>query len=378
MRHVAIAVTVGMSVLLSSCALLFPDKGPKPKELVKVKPVIAGKVVWSADTSDVGFPLSVAVNGNTFTVAASDGTVTALDATKGRQLWRASAGAPLSAGVGSDGKTAAVVTREGQVVALDAAAGAGRVLWSQPAGTRVVTSPLVAGERVFVVGIDRSVTAFDAQNGARLWSIKRPGEALTLAQAGVASAFKNTLLVSQGAKLASLDPANGAVRWELAVATPRGSNEIERLADLVGPSVRTGDVVCARAFQSAVACVDAERGALLWTRNFGGRGGLAADEQFVYAADAADRITAWNATSGEVAWSSDAYLHRKLTTPFSLGPVIVFGDYEGNLLFLSADRGEALLVLPTNDEPMAAAPVVSGTTVLIVTRDGGLYALRPE
>jgi len=34
--------------------------------------------------------------------------------------------------------------------------------------------------------------------------------------------------------------------------------------------------------------------------------------------------------------------------------------------------------LPTDGAPMAAAPVVSGTTVLIVTRDGGLFALRPE
>lgn len=375
MRRVAVVAATCVSVLLSSCGLIFPDKSkPEPKELVPVKPTIAGRVVWTASTADVEFPLSVAVNGSTFTVGASDGSVIALDAAKGLEIWRASAKSALSAGVGSDGKFAAVVTRDGQVVVFEN----GRELWRQPAGARVVTAPLVAGERVFLVGLDRSVTAFDALNGARLWSVQRPGDPLTLAQAGVAMAFKNTLLVSQGARLAALDPANGELRWDVALATPRGANEIERLADLVGPAVRVGDVVCARAYQASVGCINAETGQLLWAKNFGGRGGLAADERYVYAADAADRITAWKADTGEVAWTTDAYLHRELTTPFSLGPVLVFGDFDGQLHFLAADHGVAQLILPTDGAPMAAAPVVSGTTVLIVTRDGGLFALRPE
>ena len=375
MRRAAIGVVASLSVLLSSCALFFPDKNEiEPKALVPVKPTIAGRVMWSSSTDDVKFPLSVAVNGNTFTVGASDGTLTALDAAKGRVLWQASTKASLSAGVGSDGKFAAVVTRDGEIVVFEG----GRELWRQQSTARVITAPLVAGERVFVVGLDRSVTAFDASNGARLWSVQRPGDPLTLAQAGVAMAFKNTLLVSQGPRLVALEPANGSTLWEVSLATPRGSNEIERLSDLVGPAVRAGDVVCIRAYQASVGCVNAETGQLLWSKTLGGRGGLAADAQYVYAADAADRVTAWKADTGEVAWTTDAYLYRQLTTPFSLGPVLVFGDFEGQLHFLSADRGVAQLSLPTDGAPMAAAPVVSGTTVLIVTREGGLFALRPE
>ena len=374
MRRIAVVAAACLSLLLTSCGLFSSDNKPEPKELVPVKPTIAGKVVWTSSTAEVEFPLSVAVNGSTFTVGASDGSLMALDAAKGRVLWRADAQATLSAGVGSDGRFAAVVTTEGQIVVFEG----GRERWRQPAGTRVITAPLVAGERVFVLGLDRSVTAYDALNGARLWSVQRPGDALTLAQAGVAMAFKNTLLVSQGARLVSLDPSNGALRWEVALATPRGANEIERLADLVGPAVRVGDVVCARAYQASVGCVNAETGQLLWTKALGGRGGLGADAHFVYAADAADRITAWKADTGEVAWTSDAYLYRQLTTPFSLGPVLVFGDFEGQLHFLSSDHGVAQLIVPTDGAPMAAAPVVTGTTVLIVTRDGGLFALRPE
>ena len=62
---------------------------------------------------------------------------------------------------------------------------------------------------------------------------RRPGDPLTLAQGGVIAAFKDTLLVGQGPRLAGLDPNDGDVRWEVAVGTPRGTNEVERLADLV-------------------------------------------------------------------------------------------------------------------------------------------------
>jgi hypothetical protein len=37
-----------------------------------------------------------------------------------------------------------------------------------------------------------------------------------------------------------------------------------------------------------------------------------------------------------------------------------------------------LLRVNTDGSPIATAPVVSGATLLVVTRNGGLFALRPE
>src|SRR3712207_7018923 len=48
--------------------------------------------------------------------------------------------------------------------------------------------------------------------------------------------------------------------------SPRGTNDIERLVDLVGRTSRVGNSVCARAFQAAVGCVDAARGTVLWSK----------------------------------------------------------------------------------------------------------------
>ena len=357
-------------MVLAGCAT---DK-PAPKPLEPLTPQIAGRMVWSQRVDGVTFPLAVAVNGTVFTVAGDGGSVVALDAPTGRELWRADVGTRLSAGVGSDGRFAAVVTRGTELVVIDA----GRIVWRKELGVRVSNSPLVAGERVFVLAVDRSVQAFDVLDGRRLWTSKRPGDPLTLSQSGALLAFKDTLLVGQGPRLAGLDPLRGSVRWETPVATPRGTNEVERLADLVGPAARVGNIVCARAFQSAVGCVDAERGAVSWSKNVGGVNGIAADEQFVFGADASDRLTAWRLANGEIAWNSDGLLYRGLSAPLSVGKTLVYGDAEGTVHWLSRDKGEPLLRLSTDGSPVVAAPALSGTTMLVATRSGGLFAFRPE
>lgn len=370
LRTLGLALCAGAA--LAGCAL-GPDR-PKPKPLLDYTPRIAGKVVWQQRVDGVAFPLSVAVNDGVFTLAGNDGTVMAIQAATGQEVWRASVRAKLSAGVGSDGRFAAVVTRDGDLVTFEA----GREKWRKALTSRVTTAPLVAGERVFILGVDRSVSAFDALDGRKLWTLQRPGDPLTLSHSGVLAAFKDTLVVGQGPRLAGLDPLRGTVRWELPVATPRGANEVERLADLVGPAARIADVLCVRAFQSAVGCVNAERGTLAWSKNIGGTDAVAGDEQYVFGADASDRLSAWRTPSGEVAWTSDSLLYRALSAPLSVGRALVFGDADGIVHWLSRDNGEAMLRLPTDGSPVIAAPVVSGGTMLIVTRAGGLFAFRSE
>jgi len=371
-RALAISVSLAAITLLVACAS-GPDK-PKPTPLEPLSPQVAGRQVWSTRLDGVMAPIIVSTSGGAFTLAAADGTVVALAADTGRELWRADAGEKLGSSAGSDGRYTSVVTRDNELLTLEA----GRVLWRDALKARVTTPPLVAGERVFVMGVDRVVHAYDVRDGRKLWTFQRPGDALTLAQPGVVSPFKDTLLVGQGPRLVGLDPLRGNVRWEVVLASPRGTNEVERLADLVGPAARHGDTVCARAFQSAVGCVDAERGTLSWSKNVGGTSNVGADDQFVYGADASGRITAWRITNGDVAWTSERLLYRGLSGPVALGKTVVFGDLEGQVHFLARDSGQPVLRLPTDGSPVIAAPALSGSTVLVVTRAGGVFAFRLE
>jgi outer membrane protein assembly factor BamB len=363
---------LGVGVALGACS---SSKGPQPAPLQPVTAQQAASLAWSAAVGPLDPLLTPLAQGRTLWLANRAGVVTALDASNGRTEWRVEVGQALSAGVGSDGQTAAVVTVDNELVAVQADG----IRWRVRLPARVYTAPLVAGQRVFVLAGDRSVWAFDARNGARLWSQPARGtDALVLQQSGVITAVGDTLLVGVSGRLVGFDPLNGRIRWDAAVATPRGVNEIERLVDLVGRVGRVGDQVCVRAFQAAVGCVNAARGTLDWTQAADGAVGLHADPDRVYGVERNGRVVAWQRATGERAWAVDTLLHRGLTAPLAAGRSIVVGDAQGFVHLLSREDGALLNRLPTDGSPIVGFPLLLGNTLVVVTRNGGVFGWLPQ
>lgn len=362
------------SILVAALAACSGTSKPKPAELGANPALFGVRQAWSLRVPSVAFPLQTNVSGDTVTVASADGVVVAIDARSGQEMWRANAGAPLTAGVGSDGAVAAVVTRDNELVALEA----GKVLWKQRLGAQAYTAPLVAGRRVFVQTGDRTITAWDGQTGRRLWSQTRTAENLVLKRPGVMLAVGDTLVAGVGGRLVGMNPANGTSRWESPIAAPRGTNDVERLVDLTGPVSRDGETICARAYYANVGCVDASRGVLLWTKAASGAVGVSGDDRMVYGTESNGNVTAWRRTDGERAWSTEIFRNRTLTAPLAVGRSLVIGDDTGLVLLVSREDGKMLNRLTPDGSPIAATPVLAGNTVVIVTRNGGVFGYRPE
>lgn len=365
---------VSASILVVALAACSGTSKPKPAELGANPALFGVRQAWSLRVPSVAFPLQTNVSGDTVTVASADGVVVAIDARSGQEMWRANAGAPLTAGVGSDGAVAAVVTRDNELVALEA----GKVLWKQRLSAQAYTAPLVAGRRVFVQTGDRTITAWDGQTGRRLWSQARTAENLVLKRPGVMLAVGDTLVAGVGGRLVGMNPANGTSRWESPIAAPRGTNDVERLVDLTGPVSRDGETICARAYYANVGCVDASRGVLLWTKAASGAVGVSGDDRMVYGTESNGNVTAWRRTDGERAWSTEIFRNRTLTAPLAVGRSLVIGDDTGLVLLVSREDGKMLNRLTPDGSPIAATPVLAGNTVVIVTRNGGVFGYRPE
>ena len=368
-RH---GLTIGLAALLLACAS-GPDK-PKPTELAPNPGLMGVRQVWAAKVGDTNFPLALRVVDQTVFVASADGDVRALNLATGAQVWHVNVGAKVAAGVGSDGQFVALVTRDNELVVLDA----GRELWRQKLSALVFTSPLVAGRRVFVLGADRAVSAYDVVSGRKLWSQQRPGEPLVLRQAGVLLPVGDTLVVGLSGRLAGLLPGNGSVRWEVPVATPRGTNDVERLVDLVATASRVGESVCVRAFQAAVGCVNAARGNLLWTKPAVGSVGLGGDDKLLFGTEADGKVLAWSRSTGERTWTSERLKYRGLSAPVVLGRSVVVGDEAGLLHFLSREDGSPLTRVSTDGSAVATTPVLAGDTLIVVTQGGSVLAFKPE
>lgn len=372
-RGVCSAVLVAM---LAGCSLWGGGSSkPVPADLGANVAVLGVRQAWTARIGNVsGLPLEIHSAGSVVTVASSDGVVAAIDARTGADLWRVALSEPLSAGVGSDGKSAAVVARSNALIVLDG----GRERWRQSLGAQVFTPPLVAGGRVFVLSADRSLSAFDALTGRKLWSLQRPGEPLVLRQSGVLLAAGDTLVAGFSGRLVGLNPDNGSVRWETALASARGTNDVERLVELVGRTSRVEQSICARAFQAAVGCVNAARGSVNWTLPASGAEGVHGDGEALFGAESNGTVTAWRRGDGSRLWSTDRLKHRKLTAPLLLGRSVVVGDETGLVHLLSRTDGSPLNRISTDGSGIVAAPAVAADTLVVVTRNGGVFGFRPD
>jgi len=368
-------VAAAMVTALGGCAWFGSSSAPKPVDLGPNVVNLPVRQAWKLSLPAVkDVNIRAQVQGDSVVVAAADGTVVSVNAATGREDWRGQVGKTLQTGVGADGRLAAVVTTGNELVVLDA----GNKLWSKTLSASAFTAPLVAGGRVFVLAADRSVSAFDAQSGAQLWTQRREGEPLVLRQQGVLMPYGNTLLAGLSGRLVALNPDTGNVEWEAPLASPRGTNDVERLVDLVGPASRVGNAVCARAFQASVGCVDANVGRTAWAQTAKGAVGIASDAEYVFGTESNGIVQAWSLADGEKRWSVDRFQHRKLTAPLVLGRAVVTADESGLVHMLSKQDGGHLNRLTTDGTGVAVAPVVAADTLVVVTRGGGIYGFRPD
>lgn len=370
-RNAVLASSLLASVWLTGCGAT----RPKPADLGPNVPVLGVRQAWVNRVPAIDdMLLDVQVQGHSVLLAAANGEVASIDARTGGDEWRIALKTPLAVGIGSDGRWAAVVSQSNQLIALDG----GHEIWRQSLGAQAYTAPLVAGRRVFVLAADRSVSAFDAATGAKLWQQTRPGEPLVLRQSGVLRAFGDTLVLGQGGRLLGLNPDNGSVRWEAPLASPRGTNDVERLVEMVGRTTRQGDSLCARAYQATVGCIDAARGSAVWTQPSRGSEGIDGDEQAIYGTQSNGTLQAWSRSDGARLWSSERLQFRKLTAPLVLGRSVVVGDDSGLVHLLAREDATPLNRLSTDGSAIVAAPVAAADTLVVVTRKGGVYGFRPE
>jgi outer membrane protein assembly factor BamB len=371
----SIAVVVALGVI-SACSST-SDK-VKLAELPAIDPQIGAKLAWSARVGTVNTPLEIAVdqasNSSAVTAASSDGVVASFDATTGRVLWRAQVGKSLSSGAGVDADLAAVVTEANELVAFNK----GVVVWRQKLAGASFTAPLLKNGKVYVLGSDRSVSAFDGANGTKLWSQKRSNEALALRQAGVLLAVGDGLVASLSGKLTGLNPLDGSVRWERSIATARGTNEIERLVDLVGRVSVNDDIVCARAYRVSIGCIDALRGNLLWTKPAVGIEGVQGDARSLFGTESDGKVIAWNRGNGEKLWMNERLVGRTLSAPVVFDKYIAVGDSAGFVHVLSKTDGAPLARLLTDGSAIVASPVFAGKTLVVMTKNGSLFAFSAE
>jgi outer membrane protein assembly factor BamB len=191
-------------------------------------PLVLGERVFTTETVDEEYE-----------------SVRALDRATGRELWRASwegamsvpffaakNGSWIRSTPATDGKSLFVAGMRDVLVCLDVATGAERWrvdfprLGHAPPAFGFVSSPLVAGEAVFVQA-GGAVVALDKESGALRWRALEDGggdESAFSSPTLAILAGRPQLLSQSRTTLAGLDPAQGTVLWSRPIKAFRGMN----------------------------------------------------------------------------------------------------------------------------------------------------------
>lgn len=374
------AALIGAALLMTGCSIWNPFAKPPanaPLALQDIKPTMQPRVLWTQSIGKAGISIfSPAFAASSVFVAGSDGSIARLDAATGRPQWRINAGSNLTAGVGSDGESVAVVGAKGMLMVFD---GEGKLRWKEQLSSGAMSAPAVGSGLVVVRSGDNRITAFDAQSGAKRWTVLRTTPPLILQGAPGVVIDSGTVYVAQpGGKLGAFNSLNGGVRWESVVADPKGATELERVVDVVGQPIVAEHEVCATSYQGRLACFDISAGVVRWSKEFPSQVGPAVDTRFIFAVDTKSVVSAFAREAGANVWRNEKLMFRGVSAPVSIGRAVAVGDYKGVIHFLSREDGAFMARLNTDGSPIQGTPLIAGAQAIFQTQSGSVVAVATE
>ena len=350
-----------------------------PTELTEIPNALKVDKLWSKGlgkgVGKAGLRLKPAYMDGRLFASDGGGDVYALDPEKGTVIWRTDTKADIGSSPGVGEGTVAVGTLDGEVIALDADTGAER--WRGPATSEIVAAPAVAAGLVIARSYDGRVYAFDVKSGERRWVFDRTVPLLSLRGNGPPTvAAGKVLLGYDNGKIDALRLSDGNLAWEQTLANSEGRTELARMVDIDGELGVGPSEVFGATFQGQIGGLTLDSGRQLWSREFSAYGGVAFDSGQVFSSDADGNVWDLEARSGASVWKQDALAHRWLSTPAFAGGMVVVGDFEGYVHWLSADTGELRARVKLGDKGVRAAPVAVGNVVYVTGAKGELAAYR--
>ena len=271
---------------------------------------------------------------------------------------------------------------DGPVPTLDALA------WKFKTAGRVISSPLVVGDAVYVGSTDGSLYAVDRANGTQRWKFDSKGPISS------SPAFHNGLVYvsSMDGLIYAVDAASGQSKWTFATKGERRFTapgihgaipRTERMPDpfdvfTSSPTVANGVVYIGSGDQNVYA-LDASTGALRWTFNTGdvvhaspavsnGVVVIGSWDRNLYALDAQTGREKWRYTTG-----NDTVIYNQIgiasSAAIANGAVFV-GGRDGKFHSVDFATGKPRWVHNNNGGWTIASPAVRNGIVYFPTSDG--------
>jgi len=353
----------------------------KPAELQKISAEVKLSVQWSRSVGGgqgkTWNRLIPAVDGDSIFAVDEKGKVFAFNRETGEKLWKKKLGIKVSGAVGVGHGLVLLGTLRGEVLALDAANGEEK--WRSQVGSEVLAAPAINRNAVIVQTQDDRIIGLNPEDGTSLWQFDN--NPATLSLRGTSAPLVTSRLAVVGlssGKVIALEARSGVPLWEQRIAIPQGRSELERIVDIDGSLLLSGNTLYVTSFQGQVAGLDLDNGEVLWQRQASSYTGVAERMGHVYLSQASGTLESLDERSASLMWSNDALARRELSAPEVFGDYVAVGDKEGYLHLLSQQDGHFVSRQKIDGDGLRARPLAVGDFLYVYGNGGKLVALKVQ
>ncbi len=358
--------------------LLGKDNTPKPKNLEEIQPKIKVSQNWTAPVGKARkyseyLKLKPVIKGGVIYTADTSGIVQAVNKKNGQVIWSTQ----LNHGILS-GPTVAdgfiVVSTNASTLALLNQAD-GKELWQTKVSGEILSPPALSHKKIIAKTIDGKVYAFDALNGKQLWSAEHGSPSLVLKASSSPIIVDNLVLIGfSDGKLDALELDTGRLVWQRSIAYATGASDVERLIDIDSDPIIKDKVAYLGSYQGYIGALSLTDGQFIWRKPGSVFKNMVLSANTLYLTDSNDVVWSLDRQTGHVNWKQTALKARGLTEPVLVGEDIVVGDKTGYLHFMDSQTGE-LMARSQLSAGVSISPTVAGRNLYVLTDNGLLNQL---
>jgi outer membrane protein assembly factor BamB len=319
--------------------------------------------------------LAPAIDGSLIFAASADGMVVALDKASGDVRWRQRTGEEITGGVGAAGGMVVFGTRDAQVIALRQTDG--ERLWATEVSSEVLAAPQTDGRVVAVQSVDGRLAALNASDGVQRWVYDSTVPALSLRGTSKPLISGNTVVAGFASGIvAAIDATNGLLIWEERVAVPQGRYDIDRIIDIDGDPVLSGQTVFISSFQGNLLGLDLASGRIVWGMPGSSYNSLALGLGNIYWVNNFSHVLAVQNNTERTVWENEDLRLRRVNSPVTINNYVAVADFEGYLHLMSQIDGRIISRVRVDRSGVRANILSEVDTLYVYGNSGRLVALR--
>jgi len=253
----------------------------------------------------------------------------------------------------------------------------GKLIWQVPVSGEVLSAPQGDNHVAYVTTLEGSVIALSLEDGRHLWRYSLNSPSVVLRQSSrPAIAGQHLIAGFANGRLVALNRKAGSVEWEREVSIPKGRSDFQRMTDVSADPEVMKDVVYGVSYQGRLVALALKTGNPIWEADMSSYAGLSVSNENVFVSDTSGHLWSVDARSGKTRWQQSILQGRHLTKPVIWGDLLVVGDSEGYLHWLSRVEGTYFDRIRVDSNGIESPPILVEDQLYVLGRGGRIAVYK--